>query len=66
MAEKSNSEKNRENLILQKQLYIYELALTLAIDPEDYDENSTLDPMDPNHNFHIIIRKNINILKNLI
>ena len=66
MAEKSNLEKNRDNLIKQKELYLYELALKLAIDLENYDENSTIDPLDPKYNLHVSIRKNLSILKNLI
>jgi hypothetical protein len=66
MAEKNNLEKNRDNLIKQKELYLYELALKLTIDLENYDENSTIDPLDPKYNFHVIIRKNLSILKNLI
>jgi|694.fasta_scaffold00336_51 hypothetical protein len=66
MAEKNNLEKNRDNLIKQKELYLYELALKLNIDLENYDENSIIDPLDPKYNFHVIIRKNLSILKNLI
>ena len=66
MAENNNLEKNKQNLIKQKELYLYELSLKLGIDLQNYNEDEEINPSDPIYNLKIIIRKNINVLKQMI